>query len=214
MNFSGFDEHDYELFSIPDFAGRMAAIRTRVRPHLLALGEDLGERVEEVLGSPVFPHVAQHMRRRVNPPVETWVAFARDRKGYKRWTHYRVVLGEDGVRVTLFVEDDADDKPAFGAALAGLGEGILQLIGDQAPLQWYTLAEAGAVPHAQVTPATLRQEGERLQRLKTRKFQAGVPLTRREALRMKPAAFEAWVLEQVRLLKPLYLSGTDPGFRP
>jgi uncharacterized protein YktB (UPF0637 family) len=214
MNFSGFDEQDFELFSIPDFAGRMGAIRTRVRPHLLALGEDLRERVEEALGSPVFPHVAQHMRRRVNPPLETWVAFARDKKGYKRWTHYRVVLGEVAVRVTLFVEDDADDKPAFGSALSTFAEGILQRLGDQAPLQWYTLDDAGAVPHAQVTPAVLRQAGQRLQRLKTLKFQAGVPLTRREALRMKPEAFEAWVLEQVRLLKPLYLAGTDPGFRP
>src|SRR5262249_37150707 len=90
----GFEEADFSLFSIPDFPGRMGAIRGKLRPKLIALGDDLNDRIAALTGIPSFPHVAQHMRRRVNPPVETWAAFCRDRKGYKRWTHHRAAVSE------------------------------------------------------------------------------------------------------------------------
>ena len=203
MRFAGFDSNDFEVFSIPDFAGRMGGIRGRVRPRLIELGDDLAGKIEEVVGLPTFPHVAQHMRRRVNPPDETWVAFCRDRKGYKRWTHYRVAVSGEGVRVTVFVEDDADDKAQFGAALERSAARLAI-----PSVEWYTLdSRTGGVP-------ALKELGKKLQRLKTAKFQAGVPLPRSEAVRMEPAAFEEWAVEQVKLLKPLYLAGADPAYRP
>jgi uncharacterized protein YktB (UPF0637 family) len=205
MHFPGFDAEDFDLFSIPDFAGRMAAIRSRLRPKLIALGEDLNASVEATTGLPSFPHVAQHMRRRVNPPVETWVAFARDRKGYKRWTHFRVVIGGAGVRVTVFVEDDADDKPQFGQSLQESASSILAQLQPPASVTWYTLDGAGT----SVTAADLEQAGASLQRLKTLKFQAGVPLGADGAVTMSPERFEEWALEQIRLLKPLYLAGIE-----
>ena len=97
MLFPGFTDDDFDLFAIPDFAGRMGEIRSRLRPKLLALGEDLAGPIERAVEAPVFPHVAQHMRRRVNPPAETWAAFARDRKGYKRWTKPFVVFGMNAI---------------------------------------------------------------------------------------------------------------------
>jgi uncharacterized protein YktB (UPF0637 family) len=203
MDFPGFEREDFEIFSVPDFAGRMGAIRSRLRPKLIALGEDLNPRVEETTGLPSFPHVAQHMRRRVNPPAETWVAFARDRKGYKRWTHYRVVVGASGVRVTVFVEDDADDKPQFGRSLQEEGARILAQFPAPAAIHWYTLDGAGQT----VTAADLERLGGSLQRLKTLKFQAGVPLSAVEALKLGPAGFDEWAAEQIRILKPLYLAG-------
>ena len=56
----------------------------------------------------------------------------------------------------------------------------------------------------------LRRLGASLQRTKTLKFQAGIPLSREEVVRMNPEAFEAWVLDQVRLLQPLYRAGAIP----
>jgi uncharacterized protein YktB (UPF0637 family) len=204
--FPGFDPQDFEIFSMADFAGRMGEIRSRLRPKLLALGEDLAASIEQAVDIPTFPHTAQHMRRRVNPPEETWVAFCRDRRGYKRWTHYRVAVSGAGVRVTVFVEDDADDKPQLGSVLEKQGKALLSELGASAPILWYTL---GAEPAEQsrVTAADLAGLGRDLQRLKTLKFQAGVPLRRDEAARMAPERFEAWALDQVRVLKPLYLAG-------
>ena len=209
MEFSGFTAQDFEIFSIPDFAGRMGAIRAEIRPKLVALGEDLAAKVEELTGIPSFPHAAQHMRRRVNPPVETWVAFGRDRKGYKRWTHYRIAISEAGVRTTVFVEDDADDKPVLGAALEQSAGKILSLLGD-GPVRWYTLE--GEEPVTRIAASSLGEAGKALQRLKTSKFQAGIPLGLQDAARLTPAEFEEWALEQMRVLKPLYLAGADAGF--
>lgn len=209
MNFTGFDAEDFDLFAIPDFAGRMAEIRARLKPKLTALAEDLTPRIEEIIGSPMFPHVAQHMRRRVNPPVETWVAYARVKRGYKRWTHFRVAASGNGIRVTVFVEDDADDKAPIGAHFAAHGAKLLKALGPKAPILWYTLNDEQPVAHAKLTAKALAEAGEKLQRLKTIKFQAGIPLPRAEALRLGPAEFEEWALDQVRVLKPLYLAGVS-----
>ncbi len=208
MEFGGFTAQDFEVFSIPDFAGRMGAIRAEIRPKLVALGEDLAAKVEELTGLPAFPHAAQHMRRRVNPPVETWVAFGRDRKGYKRWTHYRIAISEAGVRVTVFVEDDADDKPVLGGALQQPAGKILSLLGA-APVRWYTLESDE--PLARIAPEKLSDAGGALQRLKTSRFQAGIPLGRKEAAKLSAAEFEEWALEQMRVLKPLYMAGAAPA---
>jgi uncharacterized protein YktB (UPF0637 family) len=214
VEFSGFTQADFEIFAIPDFEGRMGAIRAQIRPKLVALGADLNATVERITGIPTFPHAAQHMRRRVNPPVETWAAFTRDKRGYKRWTHYRIAIGEGGVRVTVFVEDDADDKSRFGAVLETAGSKLVRQLGKEAGVQWYTLDPAGPVPNAQVKADAVKRLGASLQRLKTAKFQAGVPLDGAAAAAMSPAQFEAWAAGQVEVLKPLYLAGAMERYRP
>jgi len=206
MLFPGFASEDFDLFAIPEFDARMAEIRARVRPKLLALGEDLTPQIATVLKAPTYLHVAQHLRRRVNPPAETWAAFAREKRGYKRWTHYRVAISGAGVRVTVFVEDDADDKAPLGASFEA---GAEELIGKLAPatgLEWYTLGDP-YLSQSELTPERLQEAGRALQRLKTVKFQAGISLRRQEVLRKTPEQFERWAIKQVRLLKPLYVAG-------
>ncbi len=41
MVFDGFTEKDFQVFAIPDFAGRMAAIRKQIQPKLFALAEEI-----------------------------------------------------------------------------------------------------------------------------------------------------------------------------
>ena len=45
-----------------------------------------------------FAHVAKHMRRTVNPPDDTWVAFAADKRGYKKHCHFKVAISRGAVR--------------------------------------------------------------------------------------------------------------------
>jgi uncharacterized protein YktB (UPF0637 family) len=205
MSFPGFTPEDFDVFLIPDFAPRMAAIRAEIRPKLVALGEDLAAKVEALTGAANFPHTAQHMRRRVNPPVETWVAFGRDRKGYKRWTHYRVAISAEGVRVTVFVEDDADDKPQLGAALEKSSAKLLRAVAKE-PVLWYTLGEE-PIAQSALTKDALAKAGSGLQRLKTTKFQAGIPLAREGVGKLSPEQFEEWAAGRMEVLRPLYLAG-------
>lgn len=68
MGFSGFSPKDFQVFAIPDFSGRMGAIRAQIQPKLLALGADLSPQLAKLAGREIFAHVAKHMRRTVNPP--------------------------------------------------------------------------------------------------------------------------------------------------
>ncbi len=181
MTFPGFADSDFQIFSLPDFSARMAAIRAELRPKLVALGEELAPRMATMVPGPIFPHAAAHMRRRTNPPSESWVAFGRSARGYKRFVHFRVAVNEGGLRVTVHVEDDADDKATFAAALREEREALLTQLAPVPDLVWYSLRDRqeGPVTGPQITAAKLNHLAVALSTLKTVEFSAGIPTTGR-----------------------------------
>src|SRR2546422_685584 len=92
MSFPGFTPADFKVFDIDGFKPRMDAIKTRIRPKLEAIGRDLLPDVARIAGDTAFAHVARHARRTVNPPEDTWVAFALDKRGYKKHCHFKVAV--------------------------------------------------------------------------------------------------------------------------
>ena len=96
-----------EIFEIEGFAERMAPIRQTVRLALQRLAGRLAELMTD-RDVPVFPHVASHMRRRVNPPNETWLALGPAKRGYKAWAHMGVFIGKGGCSVRFVVKDEAE----------------------------------------------------------------------------------------------------------
>jgi EAL domain-containing protein (putative c-di-GMP-specific phosphodiesterase class I) len=98
MSFSGFTASDFKVFEISGFKPRMEAIKMRIRPKLEAVGKELLPDVARIGGAPAFAHVARHARRTVNPPDDTWVAFALDPRGYKQHCHFKVAVSRIGVR--------------------------------------------------------------------------------------------------------------------
>ncbi|MDQ0168823.1 uncharacterized protein YktB (UPF0637 family) [Paenibacillus tundrae] len=74
MNFSGFNNRDFDVFQVPGLEPRMEMLIERVRPKLEALGAELAPYLTELCGEEMFVHVAKHARRTVNPPIDTWVA--------------------------------------------------------------------------------------------------------------------------------------------
>jgi uncharacterized protein YktB (UPF0637 family) len=63
MAIEPFTAEDFQVFDIPGFAERMAAIRGDIRPKLERLGGALLPAVARVAGSEIYPHVARHARR-------------------------------------------------------------------------------------------------------------------------------------------------------
>src|SRR5437667_1973004 len=135
----------------------MGVIRTDLRPKLLALGEQLAPSIAGQVPGPIIAHTAAHMRRRTNPPPATWVAFGRSPKGYKRFVHYRVAVNEGGLRVTVQLEDDSDDKAPFAAALVRERDSLLSRLSPVEDLVWYSLRDGqeGPVMGPQLTAANL-----------------------------------------------------------
>ncbi len=107
--FTGFSQSDFDIFLIPEFHERMSALRTRIRPKLAMIGDDLAPRLESVTGHEMYPHTASHARRRINPPDDTWVAFSRSERAYKRYAHFEVGISLDGVFIRFSVKPESDE---------------------------------------------------------------------------------------------------------
>src|SRR5216684_8377913 len=116
MPSSAFVTGDFKVFDAKGFQPRMAEIRSRVRPKLEALGKSLAPALSRSLGGEVFAHVARHARRTVNPPDDTWVAFAPDRRGYKKHCHFKVAVSRNCVRFLFEVGPEHADKTRWRAA--------------------------------------------------------------------------------------------------
>lgn len=211
MEFPGLAESDYEIFDICSFEGRMAPLRAELLPKLKLLGEDLEPLLSELAGHPIYSRPAQHMRRKVNPPPETWVAAGRNKRGYKRYAHFRVAVSGDGVRVTLFVEDDADDKPVLARNLARDAKAVREAIGLDAPLEWYTFERNGAIPQPKLSQTRLREGARDFGRVKARKFQAGVQIARRGEPVPSATELMARIEAALPLLMPLYRCAVPEG---
>ncbi len=162
------------IFEIPGFAERMGEIRGRVRPALLELAKRLSLEMDKK-GVTVFPHVASHMRRRVNPPNETWLALGPEKRGYKAYGHLGLFVGRGGCSVRFVVKDEAVmPRERLGRFLAD----------DPGARKWFVrekdVRDFGAVHGSgEVGPVyspDLREAGERLARLKSASLDIGWPV--------------------------------------
>jgi uncharacterized protein YktB (UPF0637 family) len=101
MSFTGFTQHDFDTFAIEGLDGRMAAIRERIQPKFKALGDVLAAELSVQSGTEMFLHIAKHLRRKINPPVDTWMAICPNKRGYKQVPHFQVGLFDDRVFIWL-----------------------------------------------------------------------------------------------------------------
>lgn len=101
MNFTGFEQKDFDSFLIEGLDGRMKAIQERIQPKFQALGEELVDYLAAHLGNEMHIHIARHARRTVHPPNDTWVAFSHNKRGYKMTPHFQVGLWDDRLFVWL-----------------------------------------------------------------------------------------------------------------
>ncbi|NQX65557.1 DUF1054 domain-containing protein [Paenibacillus alba] len=101
MSFTGFAQHEFDTFAIEGLDGRMAAIRERIQPKFKTLGDSLVEDLSLLTGTEMFLHIAKHLRRTVNPPVDTWMAICPNKRGYKQVPHFQVGLFDDRVFIWL-----------------------------------------------------------------------------------------------------------------
>lgn len=101
MRFTGFVESDFETFQVEGLDERMEAIEERIRPKFRALGQELTDDLSAKLGTEMFLHIAKHARRTVNPPKDTWLAIAANKRGYKKHPHFQVGLFDDFVFIWL-----------------------------------------------------------------------------------------------------------------
>ncbi|WP_067839805.1 YktB family protein [Amphibacillus sediminis] len=117
MTFTGFKQADFNTFQIDGLDERMSAIQERIQPKFQLLGRDLTDYLASQLGNEMFLHIAKHARRTVNPPKDTWLAIADNKRGYKKHPHFEVGLFDDRLFIWLSFIYELPNKDKIAQAL-------------------------------------------------------------------------------------------------
>lgn len=117
MSFKGFTQQDFNAFQIEGLDSRMEAIQDRIQPKFAAISEDLKSDLEILAGNEMYLHIARHARRTKNPPVDTWMAFSHNKRGYKMHPHFQIGLFDDHVFVWLAYIYELPGKPHMASLL-------------------------------------------------------------------------------------------------
>lgn len=196
-------EHDFDVFTIDGLEPRMSALIELVRPKFNTLGETFANYFSVELGEEFFAHVAKHARRTVNPPHDSWVAFAPNKRGYKAMPHFQIGLFESHLFINLAVIYEAPNKNDMAARLLD----NLQLF-DALPNTFYVAGDHMSPVTQKIDEAIKAGDVEklltRLQNVKKGEFIVGRTLSRDEAVALSPAAFEQVVEETFAALLPIY----------
>ncbi|TAA72121.1 YktB family protein [Planococcus salinarum] len=198
---SYWNEKHFKVFETPGLEARMSALIEKVRPKFEELGTQYSAYFSGKTGEEYHPHVAKHMRRTVNPPNDSWVAFAPHKRGYKAVPHFQIGLWESHVFIILAVIYEASGKSAMAERLLH-SETISKLPRD--------MVVSG--DHMKPEASTLKDLGEKgveqlLQRLRDVKkgeFVIGRHLQRDEADNLSKSQFDELVEKTFDELLPVY----------
>lgn len=201
--FKGFQQKDFDVFQIEGLDRRMDAIKTVVRPKLELLGQHFAPILSVSTGNEMFYHVAKHARRTVNPPSDTWVAWANDKRGYKKHPHFQIGLWGTHLFVWYAVIYESPFKEQIGQALKDQLEQIMRLVPD-----YFHWSPDHMQPESR-TQMELGKEGvyqlaDRLQRVKKAEILCGVTIDRHEPVLQDGAVLLRRLEESFDVLTKLY----------
>jgi uncharacterized protein YktB (UPF0637 family) len=118
MMFNGFTNEDFDVFKIDGLEARMEVLKETIRPKLESLGQYFAPTLSSLTGDEMFVHVAKHARRTINPPKDTWVAFANNPRGYKMLPHFQIGLWNSHLFIWFAVIYEAPQKTEYAARLS------------------------------------------------------------------------------------------------
>jgi len=101
-----FGKEDFDVFSIQGLDERMVGIRGNVQPKFQYFADKATDFLKEELAGTVLPiHIAKHLRRTKYAPDNTWCAIGGDKRGYKKYPHFQIVISAEDVAFYLCLID-------------------------------------------------------------------------------------------------------------
>lgn len=198
-----FTEKDFNVFIIEGFQERMDALINTVRPKLNILGEYFAQQLSIMTGEEIFPHVAKHARRTVNPPNDTWVAFSSNKRGYKMMPHFQIGLWETHLFVWFAIIYEAPNKVEFGKKLEEKAAQLTKLIPDH--FVWsIDHMKPAAFPQHGLKKEDLVSMFQRLQTVKKAEILCGIHIPREKAVQLKADELLDIIQNTFKTLIPLY----------
>ncbi|RFU71123.1 DUF1054 domain-containing protein [Peribacillus saganii] len=203
MQLAGFTAADFNVFKIEGLEPRMEAIKERIQPKLIALGSHFSGELSILTGNEMYPHVAKHLRRTINPPKDTWVAFAGNNRGYKMLPHFQIGLWETHVFIWFAVIYEASNKEQFGEILQEHVAEIKNSIPDE--FVWsIDHTKPDGILHRDLTEEDLTEMFQRLQNVKKAELLCGIHIPREEAVMLSDEEFVKTAADAFVKLIPLY----------
>jgi len=203
MSLITFDETDFDVFTIPGLEARMAAIVGQIRPKLTWLGDQLKPGLSLLCGQEMHPHVAKHARRTVNPPNDTWVAWAHHKRGYKAHPHFQVGLWSTHLFIQFAVIYECGHKEQFAGQLRQQLDRIRQHI----PGHYFWSddhTKPDTVPHVQMKPEDFASLIRKLETTKKAEVLCGLRIDRHDPILSQSEALIQTIEETFHTLLPLY----------
>ncbi|MGX6442098.1 YktB family protein [Neobacillus sp. K501] len=203
MEFQGFTNIDFEVFQIDGLEPRMDALKERIRPKLESLGEYFAPTLSTLTGDEMFVHVAKHARRTINPPKDTWVAFANNPRGYKMMPHFQIGLWETHLFIWFAVIYEAPQKQEIAVRLSKKISKIYKEIPKE--FAWsldHTKTES--YQHGQLKKEDLKSMLERLEKVKKAELLCGYEISREKVLEMSADDLLQQINEVFNKVAPLY----------
>jgi uncharacterized protein YktB (UPF0637 family) len=206
MSSPAFRSPDFKVFDVKGFQPRMIEIRTRIRPKLEAFGTSLAPQIARTVGADVFAHVAQHARRTVNPPEDTWVAFGPEARGYKKHPHFKVAVSRSTVRFLFEIGPEYDDKKRWAEAWKKNSAKLGPVIGRVEGLGWFKNEhdDEPVSPLSALASDDLAGLGDELTRVRDGQVVIGRMVPAPEAAKWTDAEYRDAALATFRALVPLY----------
>lgn len=111
---------DFKIFEDPTLEGRMAKIKGQLDPKFEIIGQRFVTEFETQTGRRFYLHIAKHLRRHKNPPVDTWLAIGEGARGYKMLPHFEIGLWPDQCFVWFALLAEVAQKEAYVQKLSSL----------------------------------------------------------------------------------------------
>lgn len=203
MTFSGFTNEDFNVFTIEGLDDRMEALKKHIRPKLEELGKHFTPELSSLTGDEMFYHVAKHARRTINPPKDTWVAYAANPRGYKMMPHFQIGLWETHLFIWFALIYEAPNKEEYGKLL----EKNIQQLHTEIPEEfvWSTdHTKPDVINHDGLSKTDLQAMFTRLQTVKKAEILCGYNIPRETAVKMSPQEIVDKVDSVFKTLIPLY----------
>lgn len=203
MTVIAFTDQDFEVFSVAGLEARMEVLIERVRPKLEMLGAELAPYISALVGEEMFVHVAKHARRTVNPPIDTWVAWAANKRGYKALPHFEVGMFGTHLFVIFAIIYESPNKIVFANHL----EVQLKKTMKNVPNNFYWSMDhmkPEGTTHQNMSEQDFARLIEKLKQVKKAEVMCGLRIPKAEAVKLTADELIHTIQDTFEKLLPLY----------
>lgn len=200
MTFTGFTQDDFDTFLISGLEERMEAIEERIRPKFHSIGQAVTDDLSMALNQEMFLHIARHARRTVNPPQDTWLAVANNKRGYKKHPHFQIGLFDDHLFIWLAFIYELPNKAQIAQSFLDHIDTLEKTI----PADYVISEDHMKKPATPMKDIDLEKALTRFRDVKKAELLVGRHIATDDPILQKPEAFMETVKETFHTLIPLY----------